>query len=220
VLSIQLSVCLSNSKARLEQISTGTGVAPFLQFICKMASMTGQQLRQEPGNSPSIELLKISLIQYLPRNSHASPASTPSASAPDQPKPISESLPVEEFDSTTEAGPDIIRHPDVLSPIIRGQLVNQGSLRLLRVPAGQLVDEAFLVDSLSAAPGTEQAALADSGKAEQTQGSETGSWFGWLSSSATTTTNASALKPAEVVRLQDGKIEGKRVGVMACLPVQ
>jgi hypothetical protein len=177
-------------------------------------------MQQESTNLSSMQLPKVSLIQYLPRNSHASPASTPSASAPDQPKSISESLPVEEFDSTTEAGPDIIRHPDVLSPVVRGQLVNQGILRLLRVPAGQLVDKGFLANSLSAASVTEQATLVDSGKAGQTQSSETGSWFGWLSSSATTTTNASTLKPAEVVRLQDGKIEGKRVGVMACLPVQ
>jgi hypothetical protein len=204
---------------QLEQISTGTGVAPFLQFICKMASMTAQQLQQKSANLPSTNLPKVSLVQYLPRNSHASPASTPPASAPDQPKPISESLPIEGFDSTTEAGPDIIRHPDVLSPIFRGQLVNQGTLRLLRVPAGQLVDKGVLVNSLTAAQEGEQVLSSDPSTGE-TQGSETGSWFGWMLSSRTTAPNAGATKTPEVLRLQDGKIDGKRVGVMACLPVQ
>lgn len=204
----------------LRQISTGTGVAPFLQFICKMANATGTPLQNEPISASSTKLPKISLVQYLPRNSRATSESASLASTASQPTAVSESLPVEEFDSTTEAGPDIIRHPDVLSPIIRKQLTTRGVLRLLRVPAGQDVDQSLLVDSLTATRDAEQATLALN-EAEQTTSAEAGSWFGWLSSSGPASTSITdATKTVEDVKLQDGKIDGHRVGVMACLPPQ
>lgn len=202
-----------------QQISTGTGVAPFLQLICKMANATGTPLQGEPISASSTKLPKISLIQYLPRNSRTTFNSASSTSTASQPTAVSESLPVEEFDSTTDAGPDIIRHPDVLSPIIRKQLTMRGALRLLRVLAGQNVDQSLLVDSLTATRDAEQASLA-SNEAEQTTSAEAGSWFGWLSSSrlASTSTTDGTKKTVEDAKLQDGKIDGHRVGVMACLP--
>jgi hypothetical protein len=199
------------------QISTGTGVAPFLQLISKIANMTTETTLEAIPNLPSANLPKLSLIQYLPKNSHNTMAGVPFADA--QSQSITDSLPGEEFfdfESTVDAGPDILRHPDVLSPVERKHLVEQGTLRLLRVRAGQAIDQSLIVDSL-----TSRGAALSTAEPKSEGSVEEGSWFGWMSSTDHRPPSASQSgKSAADVQLQDGRLRDERVGVMACLPVQ
>lgn len=83
------------------------------------------------------------------------------------------------------------------------------------------MDQFLLADSLTAKTGIKETSSQRSIDEDVTKGSATGSWFGWLSSSASATApSAQSVKTAEFVKLQNGKMEGNRVGVMACLPVQ
>jgi hypothetical protein len=168
-------------------------------------------------NPASANLPQLSLIQYLPKNSHFTSADVPPATT--QSQSITDSLPAEEIyemDSTLDAGPDILRHPDVLSPVVRKRLVEQETLRLLRVRAGQAIDQSLIVDSL-----TSSAAALSTAEPKSDGSTEKGSWFGWMSSTDHTPPSAiQSGKLAADVQLQDGRLRDERVGVMACLPVQ
>lgn len=168
-------------------------------------------------NPASANLPKLSLIQYLPKNSHNTVAGVPLANT--QSQSITDSLPAEEFsdfESTVDAGPDILRHPDVLSPVVRKRLIKQETLRLLRVRAGQAIDQSLIVDSFISS-----AAAALSTAEPKSEGSvEKGSWFGWMSTENTPSSAIQSGKSAADVQLQDGRLGDERVGVMACLPVQ
>lgn len=199
------------------QISTGTGVAPFLQLICKIANIPTETTLTDNSSLTSVNRLRLSLIQYLPRNNHVTTAEVPLGDA--QSRSITDSLPAEEFsdaDSSVDAGLDIIRHPDVLSPVVRKHLVTQGTLRVLRVRAGQPVDQSLIVDSLTASQKAAESSMA--GPASE-GAVEKGSWFGWLSSSGSAP-DARGKSSAADAKVYDGKMGDSRVGVMACLPVQ
>lgn len=178
--------------------------------------MPTQTTLSENSNSTPADIPKLSLVQYLPKNSHSISSNVPPVNP--QSQNVTDSLPAEEFsdsDSTLDAGPDIIRHPDVLDPIVRRRLVEQGRLRLLRVRAGQPIDGFFIVDSLT---GRDAAVATNAPKTEGTL--EKGSWFGWTSAGHTPSSALESATAAAEAKLQDGKLNGSRVGVMACLPVQ
>ncbi|KAJ9108332.1 hypothetical protein QFC20_003493 [Naganishia adeliensis] len=188
----------TQSLDHLTMISTGTGVAPFLQLICKIANIPTETTLTDNSSLTSVNRLKLSLIQYFPRNNHVTTAEVPLGDA--QSRSITDSLPAEEFsdaDSSVDAGPDIIRHPDVLSPVVRKHL-------------------SLIVDSLTASQ--KAAELSMAGPASE-GAVEKGSWFGWLSSSGSAP-DARCKSSAADAKVYDGKMEDSRVGVMACLPVQ
>ncbi|KAJ9125616.1 hypothetical protein QFC22_000578 [Naganishia vaughanmartiniae] len=207
---------------RATTISTGTGVAPFLQLVCKIANLLSPIDENSNPSAAQPLLPKLSLIQYLPRSNHtvASADTSPVPSA----RTATDSLPAEEFsdlESSLDAGPDIIRHPDVLSPVLRKRLADAGVLRLLRVRAGEAIDSSVLANSLQT--GGQAATTVDiRGKGNQEQDSSgTGSWFSWLTpSSNKSPPDSSTPPPAQEVTLRDGKLGDQRVGVMTCLPLQ
>lgn len=206
----------------LEQISTGTGVAPFLQLVCKIANLASPTNQTSDPNPVRHTLPKLSLIQYLPRHGHAAgTATSPITSA----QTATDSLPAEEFSdlvSSFDAGPDIIRHPDVLSPVLRKQLTDTGVLRLLRVRAGEAIDSSVLVNSLqtSSSVGTTVDTPAKNSEAETSTGNA--SWLSWLSTSSNKPQTDSAVPSSAgpEVTLHHGKLGDQRVGVMTCLPLQ
>ncbi|KAJ9100108.1 hypothetical protein QFC19_005788 [Naganishia cerealis] len=218
-LTMSTGVNLGGFLFPLGQISTGTGVAPFLQLLCKVANRSKTATQTESPDSPQSVRPKLSLIQYLPRNGHAvPPTGNPSQTA-------TESLPAEEFselDSSSDAGPDIIRHPDVLSPLLRKQLTDAGALRLMRVRPGGTIDSPVLMDSLETTKKTEPAVenSVKSGEAQVSNG--IGSWFSWLSSSNSDPQTDKAIPHSTVqeVKLRDGRLGDERAGVMICLPVK
>jgi hypothetical protein len=101
---------------------------------------------------------------------------------------------------------------------VRKHLVTQGTLRVLRVRAGQNIDQSLIVDSLTAS----QRAASSTTAGSASEGTvEKGSWFGWFASSdKTPSSDAAGGICAADVKLQDGKMGDSRVGVMTCLPVQ
>ncbi|KAJ9109269.1 hypothetical protein QFC21_000598 [Naganishia friedmannii] len=207
----------------LTMISTGTGVAPFLQLVCKIANLSSPANHTSTLDSMQHTLPKLSLIQYLPRIGHTAGAILPSAAASTQ--TATDSLPAEEFsdmESNSDAGPDIIRHPDVLSPVLRKHLTTTGVLRMLRVRAGKAIDSSLLINSLQTSSPVEATVDTPAKKSEEQVSSGIGSWFGWLSPSSNKSEIGSPIPrpPVEEMMLRDGKLGDQRVCVMTCLPLQ
>lgn len=198
-------------------------MAPFLQLICKIANLSSPAKDTSNPNFTQPTLPNLSLIQYLPRNGHTAAhnvgSTTPSTQI------ATDSLPAEEFsdvESSVDAGPDIIRHPDVLSPVLRKQLTDVGALRLLRVRADEAIDSSVLANSLQNSSAVAKTVVTPTKDGQEQISNGTGSWFGWLSPASNNSQTDSPVSPSppQTFTLHDGKLGDQKVAVMTCLPLQ
>lgn len=227
----RVSLCPTTVSRTASQISTGTGIAPFLQLLSILRTATTTPSPASSStyatslspSSPLFRLPRFTLVQYLPHSPFHRARHAASASASTSGSQLLEPTPVEDPSGDHEDDAmDIALYP-ALVPRVLGDsgaagasataaAVGGPSVRFLRVQAGAQLNEADIAHAFKASDPSASACKEAGVSASATSSSR--GLFGWLSSTAPAAPSKSSAGPSS-----PPACTVDRRAILLCLPL-